>query len=76
MASFSTPSRQWLMYPGIGAPAELLREEKHNYKELFRIRTSVCYTLYRMLEPDVNAAIEDDPRATTCIDKGLCRMAK
>ena len=60
--------------PEMGAPAELLsqrKEEKYNYKELCRMRISACSTLYKSLEPGVKVALDDDPRASTCMEQGL-----
>ena len=60
--------------PGLNAPVEVqaaFKDEKYAYREIVKMRTSVLSTLYKSLEPDIKAALDDDPRATECLERGL-----
>jgi len=65
-------------HPGIGAPPDMLathKDDKATFSDLdldlCTQKVAVCSTLYRSLEVDIKSALDDEPRATACMQQGL-----
>jgi hypothetical protein len=58
----------------IGAHPDMLathKDDKATFRDLCTKRIAVCSTLYRSLEVDIKSALDDDPRATACMQQDL-----